>query len=239
MPGGAVELKVVYAMLAEIAALEERLEAAGDARERHTRRDDHLGALGRELAADSEAARRAVEQAQAALRRLDRELAGVEADLASHRQRLAAVADVRQAAAVRQEAESLARRRADLEAEALGLLETLEAAEAAVSEAEADAGHQAGRSQRELGALAAAAARGAEAAIAGQAELERLLALLPPELGRHLRRLRGRGGRGVAIVRGAACGGCFGQLPAALLADVERRRLVGRCPGCGRVVIVT
>lgn len=234
-----MDLKVVHAMLAEIAALEERLEAAGDARERHTRRDDHLGALGRELAADAVAARLAVEQAEATLRRLDRELAGVEADLASRRQRLAAVADARQATAVRQEAEALARRREGLEAEALGLLQTLEAAEAAVDEAEDDAGRQDGRTRLELGALAAAAERGAEAAAAGQAELERLLTLLPPELGRHLRRLRGRGERGVAIVRGAACGGCFGQLPAALLADMERRRVVGRCPGCGRVVIVT
>lgn len=232
-----MEPRVVQATLQQVAALEERLAAARDARQRHLRRDDHLGALGRELAADAGAAREAVVEATAALRRLDRELRQVEQDLASRRQRLAAVADARQAVAVRHEAEALERRRQDLEAEAAGLLGALEAAEAQAGSAEADAGRQALRARDELSGLTAAAERGAIDLAAGEAEMERLLALLPPELARHLRRLQSRGGPSVVPVRGAACGGCFAQLPAALAGEVEKHRSVVRCTGCGRVVI--
>lgn len=234
-----MDLKVLYATLAEVAALEERLAAARDARERHARRDDHLGALGRELAVDAETARLAVAEAQAALRRLDRELHDVQVHLDDHERRLAQVADVRQAAAVRLEAAALVRRREALEAEALGLLATLEAAEAGAGEADADAGRQAVRSRAELGTLAAAADRGAATLSAGGQELERLLGLLPPDLARHLRRLQGRGLQAVVPLRGGACGGCFAQLPAASAGDLRQRRAVVRCGGCGRVVIET
>ena len=232
-----MELKVVYAILAEVLALEERLAAARDARARHTRRDDHLGALGRELAADAEAARHAVDEANAVLRQLDRELREVELGIASRQERLATVADARQAVAVRLEAEALERRKQSLEAEALGLLGTLEAAEAAVGEADSDAGRQSARSRSELSGLAEAADRGAAALAAGEQEMVRLLGLLPEDLARHLRRLQARGDQSVAPVRSGACGGCFGQLPAVLVGEVERRRSLVRCPGCGRAVI--
>ena len=214
-----VEIKVVFAVLAQVAALEERLAAARDARDRHTRRDDHLGELGRELADDAGAAHLAVEAATAALRRLDRELAEVALAAASRRERLVAVADVRQAVAVRAELEALERRREALEAEALGLLGTLEEAEAAAGEADDDTGRQEARSRTELGALAQAADRGAAALAAGEQEMIRLLALLPDDIARHLRRLQGRDGQGVAALQNGACGGCFEHLPAAVTAD--------------------
>lgn len=234
-----MELKVLYATLAEVAAVEARLAAARDARDRHARRDDHLGALGRELAVDAQVARQAVDEANAALRRLDRELKDVQAKLADHERRLAQVADVRQAAAVRLEAAALARRREALEAEALGLLGALEAAEAGVGEAVADAGRQAARSQAELEALGAAADRGAATLADGREELARLVALLPADLGRHLRRLQERGLQSVVALKGGACGGCFAQLPAASAGDLRGRRAVVRCGACGRVVIET
>ncbi|MBK8165772.1 MAG: hypothetical protein IPK64_07385 [bacterium] len=234
-----MDLKVVYATLAEVASLEERLAAARDARERHARRDDHLGALGRELAVDAQVASQAVAEANAALRRLDRELRDVETKLAEHERRLAQVADVRQAAAVRLEAASLARRREALEAEALGLLGALEVAEAGVGEAVADVDRQAARSRTELEALERAADRGAATIAAGQEELARLVSLLPADLGRHLRRLQERGLQSVVVLKGGACGGCFAQLPAASAGELRGRRAVIRCGGCGRVVIET
>lgn len=234
-----MELNVLYATLAEVAALEVRLAAARDARQRHARRDDHLGALGRELAVDAQVARQAVTEANAALRRLDRELKDVETKLADHERRLAQVGDVRQAAAVRLEAASLARRREALEAEALGLLGALEVAEAGVGEAVADAGRQAARSRAELEALGAAADRGAATIADGQEELARLVALLPADLARHLRRLQERGLQSVVALKGGACGGCFAQLPAASAGELRNRRAVIRCGGCGRVVIET
>ena len=231
------DIKVVYATLAEVAALEERLAAAREARDRHLRRDDHLGALGRELVADAGAAHKAMEQAGDALRRLDRELHDVEQDAAARRERLAGVADARQAVAVRRELEALERRRQALEAEALGLLGALEAAEAAAGVADADAERQEARTRSELAKLAQAAERGAAALAAGEEAMARLLALLPDDLARHLRRLQGRDGSGVAFVRGGACGGCGERLPAAQAAEVERRRSLVRCTGCGRLVI--
>jgi predicted nucleic acid-binding Zn-ribbon protein len=232
-----VDVKVVHAALAQVAALEERLAAASDARDRHTRRDDHLGALGRELADDAGAAHLAVEAASAALRRLDRELSDVAQAAASRRERLAVVADARQAVAVRSELEALEWRREALEAEALGLLGALEAAEAAAGEADDGTSRQEVRSRAELGALAQAADRGAAALAAGEQEMARLLALLPDDIARHLRRLQGRDGQGVAAIRGGACGGCFERLPAAMVAEVELRRTVVRCLSCGRFVI--
>lgn len=234
-----MDLRVLYATLAEVSALEERLAAARDARERHTRRDDHLGALGRELVDDARSARLAVDEATAALRRLDRELREVEAALADRRRRLSQVGEPRQAAAVRSEEAALAARRDALEAEATGLLGALESAEAQAGEADADAGRQASRSRAELGALAAAADRGTAALAAGEGELARLVALLPPDLGRHLRRLQDKGLQSVVSLRGNACGGCFAQMPAAQAGEVERQRSVVRCAGCGRIVIRT
>ena len=236
-PEGAVEIKLVLAMLAEVAALEERLVAARDARERHTRRDDHLGALGRELADDSRIARAAVGEATAALSRLDRELREVEAAIADRRSRLAKVADDRQAVAVRNELAAFTQRREALESEALGLLATLERAEAAAGEADADGNRQEARTRTELATLAAAADRGAAALAAGTEEMVRLLALLPDDLARYVRRMQGRDGRGVAMLREGVCDGCFGQLPAALAAEVARRQTVVKCTGCGRVII--
>ncbi len=232
-----MEIKVVLATLAEVAALEERLVAARDARDRHTRRDDHLGELARELEADSRTARAAVDEAQAALRRLDRELKDVELAMSDRRARLAGVADDRQAMAVRNELASFTRRREALEAEAMGLLASLERAEAVVGEAESDRLRQEGRTRTELGTLSAAADRGAEALAAGVEEMERLLALLPPDLTRHLRRLQGRDGRGVAQLRDGVCDGCYGHLPAALAAEVARRQTVVKCTGCARIII--
>ncbi len=232
-----MEIKVVLATLAEVAALEERLATARDARDRHTRRDDHLGELARELEADSRTASAAVDEAQAALRRLDRELKDIEQAMADRRARLAGVADDRQAIAVRNELASFTRRRESLEAEAMGLLASLERAEAAVGEAEADRLRQEGRTRTELGALAAAADRGASALAAGTEEMERLLALLPADLTRHLRRLQARDGRGVALLRDGVCGGCFGHVPAALAAEVARRQTVVKCTGCARIII--
>ena len=232
-----MEIKVVLATLAEVAALEERLVAARDARDRHTRRDDHLGELARELEADSRTARAAVDEAQAALRRLDRELKDVELAMSDMRARLAGVADDRQAMAVRNELASFTRRREALEAEAMGLLASLERAEAVVGEAESDRLRQEGRTRTELGTLSAAADRGAEALAAGVEEMERLLALLPPDLTRHLRRLQGRDGRGVAQLRDGVCDGCYGHLPAALAAEVARRQTVVKCTGCARIII--
>lgn len=237
-PGGvALEIKVVYATLAEVAALETRLATARAARDRHARRDDHLGALARELTADTDAARRAVEEAGAALRRLERELRDVEQAAGERRGRLAHVADPRQAVAVRTELATLERRREALEAEALGLLGALEAAEAAAGEARDDEGRQRERTRTELDKLAEAAGRGAAALAAGEQEMERLLALLPADLARHLRRLQGRGGPSVVEIRDGACGGCFAQLPTALAGDVARRRAVVRCVSCACIVI--
>ncbi len=232
-----MDLKVVYATLAEVAGLEERLASARDARDRHARRDDHLGALGRELAADADEARQAVDQAGSALRRLDRELADVAQGLATRRERLAGVADQRQALAVRQEVAALERRQADLEAQALGLLGTLERAESVAAGAADDAVRQSVRSRDELARLASAADRGASAVAAAEEELQRVLALLPPDLARHLRRLQARDGHGVAVARDGVCGGCFEALPATLAGDVARRRAIVRCAGCGRIVI--
>jgi len=232
-----MEIKVLLATLAQVAALEERLAAARDARDRHTRRDDHLGALGRALADDAGAAHGAVEAATAALRRLDRELRDVEEAAASRRQRLVAVAEARQAVFVRLELEALERCREDLDAEALGLLGALETAEAAAGEADADADRQGARTRTELDALSRAADRAAAALAAGEQEMERVLTLLPEDISRRLRRLQARDGQGVAAIRAGACGACFEQLPAAMVAEVERQKTVVKCQGCGRFVI--
>lgn len=232
-----MEIKVVYAILAELAALEAQLASARSARDRHLRRDDHLGALARELSADAGDAGRAVAEAGEALRRLERELRDVEQAAVERRARVAQVADERQAVAVRAELQALEHRRDALEAEALGLLGALETAEAAAGEARQDAALQQARSRAELQKLSEAADRGAAALAAGEQELERLLGMLPGDLSRHLRRLYGRGLPGVAEIRDGACGGCFGQLPTSLAGEVAGRRSIVRCSGCGCVVI--
>lgn len=76
---------------------------------------------------------------------------------------------------------------------------------------------------------------------AGVAELgediERLLGQLPPDIGRHARRLRTRYDRSVSYVRSGACDACFQQLPPQQAAEVARGRKLLRCAGCARYMV--
>lgn len=232
-----MEARIVIDVLVELARREQELAEiqAAAARQRREARDRQE--LLAELADDAALAGGALDEAEAAYRRRERDLRDLEARLADRRGRLVGIADRRQHRALSEEIASLEARIDQLENEALAGLD--EAADRRVA-ADAVRRDEAGLAARDLAAhadLAAGVAR-AEAALAEiRAEIDRLLRMLPPDVARHVARLRGRDGQAVAWVEQGACTGCFAQLPPqdAIAAD-QGRRLV-KCASCARFVV--
>jgi hypothetical protein len=56
---------------------------------------------------------------------------------------------------------------------------------------------------------------------------------IPPQILQHFDRLRGRGKKGVALVRRSVCSQCHMQVAVGLLADLRRGDNLYRCENCG------
>jgi len=124
-------------------------------------------------------------------------------------------------------------------------LEELELAALAALEASEEGDREAGEARRAAKRVAdrtpapdpAADHRTAAAAVELQQEIERLVSLLPPDIGRHVARLRQRGDRAVVWVDEGVCTGCFAQLPAQQGIAAKLGRVLVRCASCSRFVV--
>ncbi len=175
-------------------------------------------------------------------KRLEDELASVEAKIAEIEKRLysGAVTVPRELQAMQAEVESMRRRRGDLEDQVLEVMTEREPLDEEVARLEGE------RARRDVegGRLRAAIAE-AEAAIDAEMATERdareaVAAALPPELSKLYEQLRAKlGGVGAARLVNGRCSGCHLTLPATELDRIRKEPpdALIRCDQCGRLLV--
>lgn len=232
-----MEPRVLIDLLVELATAEAELLEASQEQTRQQVRTRSLDDLQEEMRHDAEKAEAAERDLERSLRACEAEIAEVEQTLAARRQRLQTLGEPKQIAAVKQEIDALGLKLSDLEAIALKLMDGIgaghdEAAEARRQWREQESRRLEARERMDAGADRAVAL---EEQLTG--EIERLAAMLPPDVQRHVRRLRGGLDRAIVFLEGKACGGCFAQLPPQRAIAAERGSEVVRCESCSRFVV--
>ena len=183
-----------------------------------------------------------LEDARAELKRLESDVAVVEARIARDGDRLQHTSSVKDVAALESELASLAKRLSDLEDQELVVMERVEAAEAAVAGIDAERATIAAEvaaleSERDDAAAGLATERDAaerdRGVVAGGIPAD-LLALYEQ------RRVRG-GGVGAALLSHRTCGGCTITLTGSAFENVRRAASddVLLCPECDRILVRT
>jgi len=158
-----------------------------------------------------------LEDARAELKRLESDVAVVEARIARDGDRLQHTSSVKDVAALESELASLAKRLSDLEDQELVVMERVEAAEAAVAGIDAERATIAAE-------VAALESERDDAAVALYEQ----------------RRVRG-GGVGAALLSHRTCGGCTITLTGSAFENVRRAASddVLLCPECDRILVRT
>jgi len=183
-----------------------------------------------------------LEDARTELKRLESDVAVVEARIARDGDRLQHTSSVKDVAALEAELSSLARRLSDLEDQELVVMERVETAEAAVAGIDGERASIAAtaaslEAERDEAAAGLSTDRDAaerdRAVVAGGIPTD-LLALYEQ------RRVRG-GGVGAALLRQRTCGGCTITLTGSDLEKVRRAASddVLLCPECDRILVRT
>jgi len=232
-----VDEKVLINLLVEIADLEEELAAARHTLAHHSSREKDLRELQAEYEDDADRAQLGDQDVNVSLRGKENEIRAAEASLISKKDQIIGITDRRQHQAMLREIGSLEQKLVRLEDEAMGLLEAVEAAAEVRNETEAERRVQKDRGQTEIDRMDGETGQAAAAQAELEADMDRLLAMLPEAVKRHVQRLRQKNGRSVVHVQNGACGGCFGQLPAQQALDADKGRVLVRCAGCACYVV--
>lgn len=174
------------------------------------------------------------------LKRLESDVAVVDARIARDAQRLAAATNPKQAQGLESELTSLHRRKSDLEDTEIALMERLEAADAAVAEQEAliaETNAQGAQLSAEAKTTVADATTRLEGA---RRDRDAVAASVPADLLALYERLASRG-NGAGLLRAGACEACRMVLPPSDLATVRRSQTddVVFCPECGAILVRT
>lgn len=184
----------------------------------------------------------ALEDARTELRRLESDVAVVEARIARDGDRLQHTSSVKDVAALESELVALAKRLSDLEDQELAVMERVEGAEAGLAAIDDDrasiaadvAGLEAERDDAAAGFVAERDAAERDRIVVAAGVTADLLALY------ELRRVRG-GGVGAALLRQRTCSGCTITLTGSDLETVRRAAPddVLNCPECDRILVRT
>lgn len=75
--------------------------------------------------------------------------------------------------------------------------------------------------------------------VASEVEIGKLREKVPAQILAHYERLVLRGKKGVAIVRGGACGECHLRIPGGKLADLAYTNKIHLCDNCGRYLYLS
>lgn len=194
------------------------------------------GALSQELGSRANAR----DDITAELKRLESDVAVVDARIARDTERLAASSNAKQAQGFENELVSLRRRKDDLEDIEIALMERLEAADAAVSEQEtliADTNAQGAQLSAEAKTTVADATTRLEGA---RRDRDAVAASIPTDLLALYERLASRG-NGAGLLQAGACEACRMVLPPSDLNVVRRSQTdeVVFCPECGAILVRT
>lgn len=176
----------------------------------------------------------------AELKRLESDVAVVDARIARDTERLAASSNPKQAQGFESELASLTRRKGDLEDMEIALMERLETADAAVSEQEALIA-ETNALGAQLSAEAKTTVSDATTRLEGaRRDRDAVAAAVPTDLLGLYERLAVRG-NGAGLLRAGACEACRMVLPPSDLATVRRAQTdeVVFCPECGAILVRT
>ena len=232
-----MDVKVLINALVELAGLEAELEEARQLLARNRECGAGLDDLQVEYRQDAEEAQQAGTNAAAHLRRCEHEIQAIEQKLADRRRRRGGLADVRQVAAIEQEITVLKEQLDAHETRALELLDELGAGSRVAADARRECDEQDERRRRQQLEMRAKSLQAAAAEEELVGEIERVVALLPDPVARHVRRLRQGRERSVVYVESGACGGCFAQLPAQQGIAAEHGTSVIQCASCASYVV--
>ena len=228
---------VLLNLMVELAGLEEELVQARALVDHHRRRDRHLRELQEEYEADAAAAAAAGLNAAVSLRQTDARIREVEAALERKRRLAGGAADSRQRQALVHEIKSLEEELDRLETVGLALVDEVRQKDGDAGQALQEREAQDLRGAEELQRMQQETARAKAAEAEIVQEIERLVGLLPDNVGRHVGRLRSQYSQAVVRVQSGACGGCFSQLPVQQGLDAAKGRALVRCASCARYIV--
>ena len=232
-----MDTRIVIDVLVELAGCEHELTEIMSAADRGAAASQRRRELSAEYGEDATAAAGDSAAADAGFRAHDRELRAAEARLADRRTRLVGVSDRRQHQALTREIAELEQRIAALEAEAIALLEAADSHRRTAAAAQRHEEELRRQEQEAAPALSAAQERAGLAAAEIQAQIARLVGMLPPDVAGHVARLRRRDGHAVAWLGEGVCTGCYVQLPAQAAIAVAAGQQLVKCPSCARYVV--
>jgi predicted nucleic acid-binding Zn-ribbon protein len=232
-----VDTRIVIDVLVELADCEHELTEIKSAADREADASRRRRELSAEYAEDATSAGAGSAAAAAGFRARDRELRAAEARLADRRSRLVGVSDRRQHQALTREIADLEQRIAALEAEAIALLDEAADQRRTADEARRQEEDLRGQEREREPALSAAQERAKLAGGEIQAQIARLVGMLPPDVASRVTRLRRRDGHAVAWLADGVCTGCYAQLPAQKAIAAEAGRQLVICPSCARYVV--
>lgn len=195
-----------------------------------------------------DSALRQLETQRAKVRELTLQQRSADGEVATMRQRMSdielklyggSVTSARDLQSLQRELGALKEQVARAEESLLQLMETVERAQAALAQQEAEAKNAEPSWQLEQASLLSQASE-------LKAEIERLVArraamaqgFAPQELAQYERLRATRGGVAVATVERAVCGGCRVSLPTHLVQRARVGRELTTCPSCGRILLV-
>lgn len=232
-----MDIQTLVNILVEIAQLEELQVQARQKIQDNQVKSHSLEELRAEYRKDEAEAVAGVQAQARTLRVIEQEIKSVEARIVDRDDRLIGVSDRRQHRALTEEISHLKLKLGQLEDEAMDLLEAEEqgqkVAEEVVQES-ADRRSAARSSQKEMGNESQMLAERLEHI---QADLHRLLSMLPVTEKRHVERLQSKLDQSTVYLHNGACCGCFHQLPVQEAINVNRGRHLVRCPSCMRFVV--
>lgn len=228
--------------LLEIADLDARRARASHARENppQAERIRELSARRQELAHELATRAGARDDLQQELKRIESDVAVVDARVDRDRDRLQSVSSPKDAQGLEHELASLARRKSDLEDGQLDVMERLDVAEAAMAEQErlvAETNEEGVKLSDDAKAAVAEATASVDAVTRDRAAVA---SSLPADLLAMYERIASRG-TGAALLRRATCEGCRMVLSGTDMSMIRQAAedTVLTCPECGAILVRT
>jgi uncharacterized protein len=226
---------VTLARLRDAAELYRQLADARRHQARGQERTAELAALAAEYVDDLGDLSRDDRQQRQAVRRLEDELASLEARLQDRRARRSA--DAGTIVALDREIAALQARREALEQELLARWQQDDDRAAELSSEAAVTSTVRQRLARQQDELRERRQRADRAVPEITTELAHLAGQLPPRVARLLERIAGRHADPVADLVQGSCAGCGLSLPPQAAVDADREAALVQCQGCGRYVV--
>jgi len=208
--------------------------------ERKNRLPELLASLDRRRAAGTEGldkAKEALQTAQKNKRDRDQDLEAGAQKVEKLKARTSEIKNNKEYQALLKEIETGEQENKAIEDEILVLMEKIDAAAAAITEAEKQAGETDAAITAEQKEHEAAVVKiGEELKAAEQHRNEMAAHIEPPILSQYRKLLATKAGFAIAEARGESCSGCYMSIPPQVFVNVKKNESIITCPHCGRIL---